>query len=61
MINEGNRKGLASPNSRFHYEFWLICLIVGLGYVQATDIGFYRFRLIDLVLFLARFIVSGFL
>ena len=53
MTNEGNRKGLASLNSRFHFEFWLICLIVSLGYVQTTEIGFYRFRLVDLILFLS--------
>jgi len=58
MMSEGNTKG------RFHSEFWLICLIVGLGYVQAMPIGFYRFRLVDLILMLSslycfRLLVTG--
>lgn len=38
------------PDLRFHWEFWLICLIVSLGLVESLPIGFYDFRLADLVL-----------
>lgn len=55
MTNEGNRKGLASAYNRFHSEFWIICLIVSLGYYQATPIGFYQFRLVDLIFILSSF------
>lgn len=36
--------------ARFPYEFWAICLIVSLGLVQAIPIGFYQFRLADLII-----------
>jgi hypothetical protein len=44
---------LDRPYSRFHFEFWFICLIVSLGFTQSYPIGFYRFRLVDLVLILS--------
>ncbi|MBI1937693.1 MAG: O-antigen ligase family protein [Ignavibacteriales bacterium] len=35
--------------SRFPNELWFICTAVGLGFVFDFSIGFYRFRLVDLV------------
>ena len=55
MVNKENKKGLGNYYSRFHYKFWLICLIVSLGFIQAIPIGFYRFRLVDLILILSSF------
>jgi len=57
----GNRPGPVSPTRRFHREFWLVCLIVSLGYVEAIPMGFYRFRLIDLVLILSALYFVGYL
>jgi hypothetical protein len=39
-------------NFRFPTEFWLICTIVGLGFVYGFNIGFYSFRMVDLILVL---------
>ncbi|OGU35101.1 MAG: hypothetical protein A2068_06420 [Ignavibacteria bacterium GWB2_35_6b] len=36
--------------SRFYSEFWLISAVVGLGFVSSFPIGFYEFRLVDLIL-----------
>src|SRR5229473_2682343 len=36
--------------TRFRYEFWLICLVVSLGLFESIPIGFYQFRLSDLLL-----------
>jgi hypothetical protein len=36
--------------TRFRYEFWLICLVVSLGLFESIPIGFYQFRLSDLIL-----------
>ncbi len=37
-------------HARFPHEFWVICLIVSLGLVESIPIGFYEFRLCDLIL-----------
>jgi hypothetical protein len=36
--------------TRFRYEFWFICLLVSLGLFESIPIGFYQFRLSDLIL-----------
>ena len=39
----------ADVPARFYGEFWLVCLAVSLGLIEAIPTGFYRFRLVDLV------------
>ena len=38
---------------RYKYEFWILCLLVSIGAYEPIKIGFYNFRLIDLVLILS--------
>ena len=56
-MHTGVKKRFGKAANRFHIEFWLICLIVGLGFIQAIPIGFYKFRLVDLILILSAFYV----
>lgn len=34
---------------RYKYEFWIICLLVSIGLYDPIPIGFYQFRLVDLI------------
>ena len=47
------QRGQAPLQRRFYFEFVLIFLVVSLGVVGAYPIGFYKFRLVDLVLMIA--------
>lgn len=40
---------------RIYKEFWFISVIVGLGFVYGIPIGFYEFRLVDLIMILSFF------
>jgi len=48
LIQRKNR-----PRDRFCYEFWVICLVVALGWIHSLAIGFYQFRLVDAILILS--------
>lgn len=64
MASELEHKTREPFRRRFYFEFVLICLVVSLGAVEAYSIGFYRFRLVDLILMLSslycfRLLVMG--
>lgn len=43
-------RGPVAAQPRFPWEFWLICAVVSLGYVRSMSLGFYNFRLVDLII-----------
>lgn len=59
MIHEPQNSAQVPPRRRFYYELVLICLIVSLGAVEPYSIGFYRFRVVDLVLILGALYFIG--
>ena len=55
VLSSSKYNTLVYLGSRFHAEFWIICLIVSLGLFQSISLGFYQFRLVDAVLILSAF------
>lgn len=55
MDENNSRNHSAHTPKRYYHEFWIICFVVSLGLENSFSIGFYRFRLVDLILILSFF------